>query len=279
MYARSFASEFSVAGTRAQLGKRTNLEHSLPRGCGNTGKCIVHNWPVLSTCTADMETKSSDAVKATSAARGAAIEEITRAEAVRLCVSLPLLRRTRSTIPPLIPVEHNTSLLFHPPFAAPFYVHPNLHIPPGSIRTHHNPALHHNPHFAHLLYVPIPLPQQVLELLEIAGDTVQRLSTLDVDVDEFKALAQRYKDTLNEVKKTAHRHAGLLADNKPFGKSSYGAAKDIDLMNESQAYVDGEDNAQVKSHTGTAGASSGASSGSSAASSGLTPNGKRQKKR
>ena len=123
------------------------------------------------------------------------------------------------------------------------------------------------------------MPQQVLELLEIAGDTVQRLSTLDVDVDEFKALAQRYKDTLNEVKKTAHRHAGLLADNKPFGKSSYGAAKDIDLMNESQAYVDGADNVQVGSHTGTAGASSGASSGSSAASSGLTPNGKRQKKR
>ena len=45
-----------------------------------------------------METKeSADAVKATSVERGAAIEEITRAEAVRLCLcvlSLPLSRRT-----------------------------------------------------------------------------------------------------------------------------------------------------------------------------------------
>ena len=46
------------------------------------------------------------------------------------------------------------------------------------------------------------------------------------------------------MKATADRHAGLLADNKPFGKSSYGAAKDIDLMNESQMYVGGGAGAQ-----------------------------------
>ena len=74
--------------------------------------------------------------------------------------------------------------------------------------------------------------QKVLELLEIAGQGMEHLSTMDVDAEKFNELSTQYKLKLDEIQDTVRSHVGLLQEYRPFSRSAYGARKDLDLERE-----------------------------------------------
>ena len=70
-----------------------------------------------------------------------------------------------------------------------------------------------------------------------------QLSTMHFDKVEFNALSAKYKQTVDEVRRTVESHVGLLQEYRPFGRSAYGARKDLDLEREACACKEGLKNA------------------------------------